>query len=49
MELEDLKEIVNECLELSYEVNDILDEGNSEALGKIQKIISNLELGVDLI
>lgn len=48
-QIEELKQIVNECLLLAYEINDILDERNSEALNKLGKIITDLELGVEIL
>jgi hypothetical protein len=44
--IEDLQNIISECLTLAQDVNDILDEKNDEAINKINQIISNLELGM---
>ncbi len=48
-QIEELREIVHECLLLSYDVNDLLDEKNDEVINKVGKIISNLELGLDIL
>jgi len=48
-ELEILRDIINECLILAQETNDLLDENNDEAISKVSQIISNLELGVNAL
>ena len=48
-ELEILRNIVRECLDDAYTLNDILDENNDEAISITGKIITNLELGVNAL
>jgi hypothetical protein len=48
-ELEILRNMVRECLDDAYTLNDILDEDNDEALSITGKIINNLELGVNAL
>lgn len=48
-EIEELKSLVDETLKESQELIDLLDEKDIELIDKVEKIINNLKLGIDML
>tara|TARA_B110000495_G_C22988154_1_gene581580 strand:- start:103 stop:255 length:153 start_codon:yes stop_codon:yes gene_type:complete len=48
-EIEELKSLVDETLTESQELIDLLDEKDIELINKVEKIINNLKLGIDML
>jgi hypothetical protein len=48
-EIEELKSLVDETLTESQELIDLLDEKDIELIDKVEKIINNLKLGIDML
>ena len=48
-EIEELKSLVDETLTESQELIDLLDGKDIELINKVEKIINNLKLGIDML
>tara|TARA_R110000744_G_scaffold238308_1_gene355780 strand:+ start:224 stop:376 length:153 start_codon:yes stop_codon:yes gene_type:complete len=48
-QIEELKSLVDETLTESQELIDLLDEKDIELINKVEKIINNLKLGIDML
>jgi hypothetical protein len=48
-EMNDLKSLVGETLQEAQDLIDMIDPANRELINKVDKIISNLVLGIDML
>jgi hypothetical protein len=49
VEMQELKSLVDETLQEAQELIDMIDPTNRALINKVDKIISNLVLGIDMI
>ncbi|MEO2056887.1 MAG: hypothetical protein ABGW66_05330 [Flavobacteriaceae bacterium] len=47
--MNDLKSLVGETLQEAQDLIDMIDPANRELINKVDKIISNLVLGIDML